>query len=65
MVQFSQAEYMVHESADYAFLKVIIIGQRYIRISFNYKVFVSSTEFHPYPGLHTICAHIGTLMQLM
>jgi len=51
MVQFSQDEYMVNESAGHASLRVIIIGQRDLPISFNYKVFVSNTEFQPYPGL--------------
>jgi len=51
VVQFSKDEYMVDESAGYASLRVDIIGQRDLPISFNYKVFVSNTEFHPYPGL--------------
>ena len=54
MVQFSQGEYMVDESAGYVTLKVIISGKRYLPISFNYKVFVSNTEFQPYPGLYSI-----------
>ena len=45
---------MVDESAGYISLKVIIIGQRYLPISFNYKVFVSNTKFQPYPGLYSI-----------
>ena len=51
MVQFSQGEYMVDESAGYVSLKVILSGQRYIPISFNYRVFVSNTEFK---GLYNI-----------
>ena len=60
VVQFSQEEYMVDETAGYVSLKVIIIGQRYLPISFKYKVFVSNTEFQPYPGLYVYkCTAFG------
>ena len=60
VVQFSQGEYTVNESAGYASLKVNIIGHRNLPISFKYKVFVSSTEFQPYPGLYVqhLVSHI-------
>jgi len=64
MVQFSQKEYMVDESTSYAKLKVIITGQRYLPISFNYKVFVSNTEFQPYPGLHYAVVLLHVLMEI-
>jgi len=54
LVHFSQEEYMVNESAGYITLKVIISGRIYLPISFNYKVFVSNTEFKPNPGLYSV-----------
>jgi len=62
MIQFSQEEYIVDESADYAIFKVIISGQRYLPILFNYKVFVSSTKFQPYPGVYSILCWYSTLI---
>ena len=61
MLQFSQKEYMVDESASYAKLKVIITSQRHFPISFNYKVLVSNTESQPYPGLNFTIKKVAKL----
>ena len=58
VVQFSQEEYMAAESAGYAKLKVIISGRHDRPISIKYKVFVSSAEFQPNPGLYSVIMHM-------
>ena len=47
--QFSQQQYMVDESADYALLKVTVSGYRRFAISVDVKIFVSS-RFQPKAG---------------
>ena len=47
--QFSQQQYVVDESADYALLKVTVSGHRTFPISVDAKTFVSS-RFQPKAG---------------